>query len=102
MTRYRTLVSDDLMAAIEADDRQLPAGFRLVGRVDYTPTNLDRALGWPPAGMQLVEFDDDDAPPELAGHVVTPTFSRNNLDGTVTIMQRVDDCPTRCSNWSPP
>ena len=71
MTAYFTAVSNDLLSDLHSSER-MPAGFR-----------LKRVVGpilSPYAGMTLVEFDDDDAPAELAGRTVTPAIQAHYDD----------------------
>lgn len=74
MTSYFTAVSNELLADFRTD--LMPDGFRLKREVG-------RILS-PHAGMTLVEFEDDEAPPELDGRTVTPTFQSHYDGGTRT------------------
>jgi hypothetical protein len=73
--RYTTKVSSELIKAW--DTSLLPEGLRIVAIGPPDP-----AVPW-----QIVTFDDDDAPGELNGQMVTPLF-RREADGTVTITGR--------------
>lgn len=76
MTTYLTAVSNDLLPDLRSGER-MPATLRL--RREVGP------ILQPGAGMTLVEFEDDDAPAELAGRVVTPTIQAHyNDDGEFT------------------
>lgn len=63
MTRYFTKVSDEVLDVIRDPDN-LPRGLRLLGEIERAQP------GW-----TLVEFEDDDAPPEMEGAEVEPTIS---------------------------
>lgn len=82
MARYYTRVAMELFD--DRENRPPVAGFRFV-----------RDLG--PAGdrTRLIEFEDDDAPAELAGHVVTPTLTQIREDGRLQVF--VSD---RTIDWS--
>jgi hypothetical protein len=69
VTRYRIPVAGELLRFLA-----LPRGMRLV------------LIGEPDRyRVHLVEVEDDDAPPELEGKTVAPTFTKNYDTGEVTI-----------------
>jgi hypothetical protein len=73
--RYTIRVSAELIEAW--DTSLLPDGLRIV---EIGPA--DPAFPW-----RIVTFDDDSAPGELDGQMVTPLF-RREADGTVAIVGR--------------
>jgi hypothetical protein len=75
--RYQTKVSHELIEAW--DTSLLPDGLRIVEIGPLDPASHDL---W-----HVVTFDDDGAPEELNGKMVTPSFQRD-LDGTVAIVGR--------------
>jgi hypothetical protein len=62
---YFTAVSNELLTDLRSGG-QLPAVLRLKREVGPIVSQY--------GGMTLVEFEDDEAPPELAGRTVTPTI----------------------------
>jgi hypothetical protein len=69
VTRYRVPVAGELLSVLA-----LPRGMRLV------------AIGEPDRHkMHLVEFEDDNAPADLEGKTISPTFTKNYVTGEVTI-----------------
>lgn len=75
MTLYFTAVSDELLPELHSSEL-LPSGWRLKREVGPILS--------PHQGMTLVEVEDDDAPPELAGRTVTPVFQSHYYDGLPT------------------
>ena len=73
--RYTTKVSNELIEAWDTD--LLPDGLRIVGIEPPDPANPYR----------IVTFDDDGAPEELDGQMVTPLF-RTQPGRTVIIVGR--------------
>jgi len=73
--RYTTKVSDELIEAWDTD--LLPDGLRIV---DIGPAD-------PAVPYRIVTFDDDGAPEELNGQMVTPLF-QVQPDRTVVITGR--------------
>jgi hypothetical protein len=63
---YFTAVSNELLSDLRSGG-QLPAVLRLKREVGPIVSQYGE-------GMTLVEFEDDEAPPELAGRTVTPTI----------------------------
>jgi hypothetical protein len=66
VTKYLVEISDDLLIEIRSGREMLPDGFR-VGEVLGTG-------GITGLGTSMVEVEDDGAPPELEGKLVSPTF----------------------------
>jgi hypothetical protein len=76
VTTYFTAVSNGLLPDLRTGER-MPAGFRLKREVGPIVS--------PHPAMTLVEFEDDEAPAELTGRTVTPTFkSHYNEQGELT------------------
>jgi hypothetical protein len=72
MTSYEILMTEELLAEIRRDPSRLPPSFR-IGEVT---TRADARAGEPPSyGCFYVHVEDDDAPAELEGQVVDPTFA---------------------------
>jgi len=65
LVAYFTAVSNELLPALRSGE-EMPACLRLKREV--------APIVSPYGGMTLVEFEDDDAPAELAGRTVTPTI----------------------------
>lgn len=79
MTRYLTVVDDGLLPQLRSGEG-LPSGFRLVAEVGK--------LAPPHHGATLAEFEDDGAPAELEGRVVTPTFQAHYGNGVTSVPTR--------------
>lgn len=77
MTRYFTMVADELLEELRAGVL-LPPCLRLVREIG--PARRDNVNvqlpNWLPAGYTTVEFEDDEADPSLDGKLVTPVVSR--------------------------
>ena len=71
MTTYFTAAANDLLPALRSGEN-MPAALRLKREVGPILS--------PFGGMTLVEFEDDDAPPELAGRTVTPSIQAHYDD----------------------
>lgn len=76
MTLYFTAVSNELLPALRSGEH-VPATLRLKREVGPI-------LSPYPDVMTLVEFDDDEAPAELSGRTVTPTFESHYDAGVLT------------------
>jgi hypothetical protein len=71
VTRYRIPVAVEVLVA---PNLELPRGM------------LIAATGEPDRyGVCLVEVEDDDAPADLEGKTLSPTFTKNSVTGEVTI-----------------
>lgn len=71
MTRYQSVVSEELLPEIESGE-WLPAGFRMLRVVGPAVGHF----GEPPSyRCYYVEFEDDDAPAEYEGRLVDLTFT---------------------------
>lgn len=91
MTTYEVLMSTELLDQLRRDSSRLPAGFR-IGEV----TAQAALHGEPPSFRTcFVRVEDDDAPAELEGQLVTLTFRDECDDGrrvrTVILDRRIDD-----------
>lgn len=72
MTLYFTAVSNELLPALRSGEN-MPACLRVKREVGPI-------LAPDPGAWTLVEFEDDEAPPELAGRTVTPTIQATFAD----------------------
>jgi hypothetical protein len=71
MTRYQSIVSEELLPEVESGDR-LPAGLRMVRVVGPAVGHF----GEPPTyRAYYVEFEDDNAPAEYEGKLLDLTFT---------------------------
>ena len=70
MTRCFTKVADELLPELRSD--LMPAELHLIAEI-----------GPSDPGMTLVEFEDDEAPAELAGCTVCPVVQAEYRDGKV-------------------
>jgi hypothetical protein len=66
VTKYRIEIFDGLLNEIHRGETPMPDGFR-IGAVL-------RTQGITGLGTSIVEVEDDGAPPELEGKLVSPTF----------------------------
>jgi hypothetical protein len=71
VTKYLVEIADELLIQIRAGVAPLPDGFR-VGEVL-------RTTGITGLGTSVVEVEDDGAPPELEGKLVSPTFRERRI-----------------------
>lgn len=83
MTLYFTAVSNDLLSVLRAG-KGMPACLRLRREIGPVLSPVPRP-GW-----TLVEFEDDEAPPEMAGRMVTPTIRGTRVGGLLhtTVVSR--------------
>lgn len=97
MTRYKTIVSLELLAGIKSGDWLPPDGFRFVQDLGEVPGHGGES---PTFRSHLVEFEDDGAPAALENQLVTPTFRAHyDEQGNQTHTTVMDRQPERWP-WS--
>jgi hypothetical protein len=86
MTRYRVLITDELLAQARENQLHWPAGFRIIDTGHVAKLEWNQPDSWAP--VREVTVEDDDAPEELAGRLVEVTLQRDFITYKVTVASR--------------